>query len=1115
MKIYNLFVFNGFDRLIFILLLSFPGLHQPALAQNIIPLSTHNLMVVHAQGEPHHLLDEQAVAGNPAAGQGGEPVTRYEAGYSDMYIPAEIIIDLEENYALSAMWYFDMHGKDSALFYAGTPGNWHLAGVMYTNKFRSWRSISFQDTTRFLKIKFLSNQANVAELVFYGQALGSGTDVSPQPVSMPQLTMGKFIGINGFVDDPQNILTRAAGTLREYHRWQWNDGDSDTAQPAYPNNELAFGPSYVSSFNFDQYYRDLHQNDVTVSPVIQASAPYLWQGRDPEVKPYMPGGDSYNPATYAAHADFMFQYAARYGAHSVPDSLLRLRSDQPRVSGLGYLQYVENWNEPEKWWRGTEAQFKPFEFAAMCSADYDGHEGSMGNNLGVKNADPNFKLVMGGLAGLNLHYLKAMKLWSDYNRSSGFPADVLNFHHYSNDATTKFQKPNTGVSPEADSLKYKLQELVAYRDTWLPGKEIWLSEFGYDTHPNSPQGAPAIGPYDEKEVQAQWLVRSFLEIAASGIDRAMMYMSRDVNAGNSRKYSSSGLTREKWNQHQPKKSFYYHSTFRNILKNYRFTQELPTGDARVNLYQFKHVKGDSVTYVLWCNTSEALLLPQFKAAIQGKSTAQYLQLRDQHLSPADSTVYIQNDSVTVPVSERPVFIKTVALDSVPPQAQARNVWVYLNEQGQATLSVNAVDSGSSDNQIIVEKSLMQKQFSCEDLPPGEDTTIITNKLLIADHYRTDTAYFQVFLADTVAPTPLTRVVNAYFNAPGVATISAADAEDGSFDNCATITHKELSDSVFYCGDAHFSAPVTVVSDASWQRSTWVNQDDASGWPWQPTDTLPALATFTESVTLGQPYHYHSVDSVPGARPIMADNFLRYYRTTFHLSQLPLAKAQFFLTVDDNMSIFINGTRIAYENGNTRSSGSKALHQFIIHADGSAHDSVNSTTPVRNFEEVKLNKVLQAGENELILGVHNYNNLGGFSFKMELYKNAVYSNLQVKDAHGKWNSSPVTVVLRDTGQVCTTSQYKKASDNAMVNGLEKEDFTLYPVPTQGRFYMDMPGLPPANGKLHLFSESGALIETFNLQPVDKQQWNINHLPKGLYTLRVTGYAKPYYFKLVKI
>ena len=62
-------------------------------------------------------------------------------------------------------------------------------------------------------------------------------------------------------------------------------------------------------------------------------------------------------------------------------------------------------------------------FAAMASADYDGDQGRLGNNIGVKNADPNAKLVMGGLSGRYpawvgsiTTYLDAMRTWSAAHR---------------------------------------------------------------------------------------------------------------------------------------------------------------------------------------------------------------------------------------------------------------------------------------------------------------------------------------------------------------------------------------------------------------------------------------------------------------------------------------------------------------------------------------------------------------------------------------------------------------------------------------------------------------------------------------------------------------------------
>ena len=223
----------------------------------------------------------------------------------------------------------------------------------------------------------------------------------------------------------------------------------------------------------------------------------------------------------------------------------------------------------------------------MCSADYDGHRRTMGRTVGVRNADPNMKLVMGGIARPEIEYLKAMKLWADFHRGGDFPADVINLHHYSNDAGGQGGQPTTGISPEADGLRERFQRVVEWRDRFLPGKEVWVSEFGYDMNPQSTQRAPAIGAADAEEVQGRWIVRSYLALAAAGVDRAQLYMLRDVNAGNTVQYNSSGLTSEKWNQHKPKRAWYYVAALRHILRGTRFESEVPSGNANVRIYRFR------------------------------------------------------------------------------------------------------------------------------------------------------------------------------------------------------------------------------------------------------------------------------------------------------------------------------------------------------------------------------------------------------------------------------------------------------------------------------------------------------------------------------------------------
>src|SRR5690606_18787840 len=184
-----------------------------------------------------------------------------------------------------------------------------------------------------------------------------------------------------------------------------------------------------------------------------------------------------DPFSYELISDYSFQFVARYGHNEVADNLLRTTEASPKKSGLGLIRYFENWNEPNGWWGNPTEHFTPYQFAAFCSASYDGHLNQMGEGFGVKNADPNIKFVFGGLAELSLSYVQAMKLWSDQYRSGSFPADVINLHHYCNTVGKQHGEADAyGISPEEDQLKAKLEKVVAWRDRHLPGKELWLSE---------------------------------------------------------------------------------------------------------------------------------------------------------------------------------------------------------------------------------------------------------------------------------------------------------------------------------------------------------------------------------------------------------------------------------------------------------------------------------------------------------------------------------------------------------------------------------------------------------------------------------------------------------------
>jgi chitodextrinase len=483
------------------------------------------------------------------------------------------------------------------------------------------------------------------------------------------ITVDKFMGTNAFVDDPINRM-QALGFIREYHNWNWDEGDiwsggGNHAYPGYPNNQIKWAPSEAGGggWNFDSFYTSVLAGGLTISPDIQGSVAWLHGGTNfpGEDKPIdEPGASTTNPNSYEKKAHHMFQFAARYGATPVPDNKLTLAPGQPRNSGMGLIKYIEDWNEQDKNWLGANAQFSAQEYAAMASANYDGHANTMhqgSGTFGVKNADPTIKFVMGGIFQLNLQYIQDMKAWFQANRADQkFAADVINVHDY---AWLNACGPCGGPakSPEQHGYREKLAQFVQYRDQNLPGVEVWISEFGWDTNAGSSLAAPTIGPFDTQEVQGQWIVRAYLAFAAAGVDRAMQYMLRDVNPNDATHFSTSGIVAQK-NDWSPKKSWYYVYTMKNTLTNMKFIGEQASSDPNILIFKFKDVNSSNGAYVVWAKTRQNYTVSNFNVPLSGSpSSATKVEMVVGDNDGVNSALSISGGSVSVNVSERPVFIK--------------------------------------------------------------------------------------------------------------------------------------------------------------------------------------------------------------------------------------------------------------------------------------------------------------------------------------------------------------------------------------------------------------------------------------------------------------------------
>lgn len=665
------FPYRNFSRAYVILLIlpCFLSCTQPPSA--VIEVTED--MVINETGSGEHMawFDEQDVK--------QIPTTYWNTYGMSTYWPAGLIIDFGREFMITELWVFDGDKVDKLAggilqVSNGEPFNWEDPQSLALSNGNEWVKMAYGKKTRYLQLQkqatatydngkaFPENHdLAIREVVIMGYPIGDTVSTEPNaPHNLTPVSMDEFIGMNSYIHTP-NRVHDAVGVVREYRPWRWN-GVMDLETPIdwgeITDKGGRRGSRERSMGNSDAYYEKMKAMGVECVPCIHR---HVDEWNEEENIPHF-GGDPGDPFSYELISDYSFQFVARYGHNEVADNLLRTTEASPKKSGLGLIRYFENWNEPNGWWGNPTEHFTPYQFAAFCSASYDGHLNQMGEGFGVKNADPNIKFVFGGLAELSLSYVQAMKLWSDRYRNGSFPADVINLHHYCNTVGKQHGEADAyGISPEEDQLKAKLEKVVAWRDRHLPGKELWLSEFGWDTHEGSYQSA-AFGHKDYpagitmNEIQGQWLTRAYLIGAAAGLDRMMMYLANDIRNYPHDVYGWCGFITVD-NAYKP--SWYYVKTLRDALTGMVFHDEYPSENENVWVYRFKNPTSGQGAYVLWCPTADGTAVADYTLKLTGNVTqADLVTLADKHDAGIRSRLAINGNAVPLAVSERPIIVLT-------------------------------------------------------------------------------------------------------------------------------------------------------------------------------------------------------------------------------------------------------------------------------------------------------------------------------------------------------------------------------------------------------------------------------------------------------------------------
>ncbi|MGI4744170.1 MAG: PA14 domain-containing protein, partial [Janthinobacterium lividum] len=500
-----------------------------------------------------------------------------------------------------------------------------------------------------------------------------------------KIKLAQEMGVNGFEWDMENPVSpgevdvnRLAAVkhftgFRHYMDWR----KIESAEGSFTYN-----PVHSGGWNYDVMYQRLKAEGVEVLACLQSMPDWMLDSypsadRDAENVPVRYGRDFSDPNSYIEQARVAFQYVARYGANmNVNPALLRVDTsirwfgdpaNQIKI-GLGYVKYIECGNERDKWWKGRKAYQTGFEYAANLSAFYDGNKNTMGAGIGVKNADPSIQVVMAGLASPNPDYVRGMIDWCRQNR--GLKADgtvnlcwdVINYHLYSNDASTSQSGNSTrGSAPEVSNAGQVAQSFIKMANQYANNMPVWVTETGYDLNQGSPLKAIAIGSRSVQQTEADWTLRTALLYARWGVERTFFYQLYDDNPTNPIQFGSSGLINSDLS---PRPAAIFLRQANALLGSYVYTGTL-SSDPIVDRYQ----ANDKTFYALVV-PDEKGRTASYTLDLGTADSARIYQPQEGRTTMLATRVKTQSGKVTLAVTETPQFVTAGGGTTTTPTATA-------------------------------------------------------------------------------------------------------------------------------------------------------------------------------------------------------------------------------------------------------------------------------------------------------------------------------------------------------------------------------------------------------------------------------------------------------------
>jgi hypothetical protein len=389
--------------------------------------------------------------------------------------------------------------------------------------------------------------------MFYLTLLSCAMSLQAQAADRPKPLMKDFIGLNGHFQFKPELYKQTCRLVRNYHNMNW-----DVAKPGDPISIPVCGKQVNRATHvYGKWLKHGYEVDLCAQfgGFGESNKDYqdLWRG----------------------HERWIYDYGYEMAKYFGPSGKQKL------------VTSIEIGNEP-----GNDFSDELYQklFVQMAT--------------GIRKADPKMKIVTAtAQSGTADKYSKSLeKTFSSPQMKALY--DVVNLHVYAIKPKKEGQSPWDRSYPEDPALDYlKVVDAgIAFRNAQAPGKELWITEFGYDSC--TPAAMKKRDGWFKKLnwtgvtdlQQAQYIVRSIFCFAERDVDRAYIYFFNDSDKASV--HAASGLTRN----FKPKPAFWAVKQLYETLGDHRFKRIVRKQVGDLHAYEFQHVDKKQIVWVLWSPT---------------------------------------------------------------------------------------------------------------------------------------------------------------------------------------------------------------------------------------------------------------------------------------------------------------------------------------------------------------------------------------------------------------------------------------------------------------------------------------------------------------------------------